>query len=90
MKFRVVRIDAWRNPDGTWWYNDRHTVGYLEINGYPTPRKIFKAARAEGFLSGESIYSVDSYLEFDGIWTIKSKNTDEPLFDLEELDNERD
>ena len=88
MKLEVYQIDAWREPDGSWTYNNWISIDFVEIDGYPTTRRILKTMRNKGYLRDESIYTVDSYLDFDGIWTILHVGTNEPLFDLKEVEDE--
>ena len=90
MKLEVFQIDAWRNPDLTWYYNNRISIGYIEVNGMPTTRKILKALRNKEWLSGSNSYTIDEFLAYDGIYVVMQKNTLEPLFDVVEVEDEND
>ena len=88
MKLEVFQIDAWHNPDLTWYYNNRMSIGYVEVNGMPTTRKILKALRDKEWLSSDNIYTVDDYLAYDGIYVVMQKNTLEPFFDVVEVESQ--
>ena len=82
MKLQVVQIDAWADPDGGWTYNNSIPLTDIEINGELTARKVFRALRGKGFLRKESDYRLDDCFSFEGIWVVKLKEDDMPLFDL--------
>ena len=90
MKLEVFQIDACRNLVHSWYYNNRMSIGFVEVSGMPTVRKILKALRSKGWLSDESIYRVDDFLSFDGVYVVMQKNTLEPLFDIVEVEDEDD
>lgn len=81
-KLKVYQIDAWRDIEGGWTYNNSIPIFKIEIDGEPTSRKILKALRDKEVISPKSLYRVDNYLDYEGIWTVQSKNTYEPLFDV--------
>ena len=89
MKLQVYQIDAWRE-DYSWTYNNSIPICKIEIKGQPTTRKILKSMREKELISNNSIYLVDNYFDYQGIWTVQRKGTLEPLFDLQEIKNEND
>lgn len=82
MKFEIRQIDAWREPDGSWTYNDSIPVGYLEIEGEPTTRRILKAMYDKEILLAKRTFKVDDYFSYDGVWSIQRRDNDMPVFDL--------
>lgn len=85
MKLQVFQIDAWRDPDGGWIYNNSIPLRKIEINGEVTKRKILKALREVNLLGPESIYKIDDYFVYEGMWNVQLRNG-MPLYDvLEEV-----
>ena len=85
MELKVFQIDAWREPDNTWTYNNSIPVGKVEINGEPTTRKLLKALYDKEYLYkplAVGKFTVDHYFDYEGLWTIKQKSDDCPVFDL--------
>lgn len=83
MKLQVFQIDAWRDPDGSWTYNNSIPLRKIEINGEVTKRKIFKALRNVNLLGPESIYQIDDYFVYEGMWNVQLRNG-MPLYDVSE------
>lgn len=84
MWLEIFQIDAWREPDNSWRYNNSFPIGWLEVNGEPTKRKILKALREKELLSPKSIYQVDDYFTFEGTWIVQLRNG-MPLYNLIEF-----
>lgn len=82
MKLTVYEIDAWRNPDGTWQYNNWFKIGKITAPEKMTSRSILKALRESNYLLDKSIYKVDHYFNYNGTWTILLKNNNMPLLEL--------
>lgn len=84
MKYRVLRIDAWR-CDGSWTWNDWHQVGTVDQEEFregTTDRAILMRLRKAGFLGSYSRGRVA--VEDDGInIVIVSRGTREPLLAIE-------
>ena len=84
MKFKVFQIDAWRNPDKTWQYNNWFEIDEVEIKGEPTHRKLLKALRQKSLLYPQRPYLVDDYFSYEGTWSIQLRNG-MPIYDLVEV-----
>ena len=82
MILRVYQIDAWADPASGWTYNDSIHIFDISMNGQPTVRKILKALRNKEVLCPESIYKIDDYFSYEGIWSVQLRSNDMPLFDL--------
>ena len=54
MKFKIWSIDALREPEGNWLWNDKCNVGEIEIAEDASARTIFRVLREVHFLSPES------------------------------------
>lgn len=80
---KILSIDAWRDPDGGWFWNSWYDTGityYLEDG--ETTRSILKNLRDYGLLTEQSKGRVS--IEDDGYnLVIVEKNTREPLFAIE-------
>jgi len=81
--YRVLSIDAWREPEGGWTWNQWYNAGTIPdtcLNW--SNRKLFKWFRDEGKLSSFSTGKIA--LEDDQYnLVIVNKNTREPLFAIE-------
>ena len=77
-KYRLVSIDAWRDFDGGWtwnqWYNVEDSVS---IHNDMTTRQLLKFIRDRGWLTDESKGRVRVDWGWD-IIEIQDKNTGEP------------
>ena len=84
MRLEVFQIDAWREPDRTWTYNNSMSICFVEVDGDPTPRKIIKALRNKEILPPRNKLhvKVDDYFTFDRTWCIQKAGNSMPLFDL--------
>ena len=54
--FTIMSIDAWRDAEGGWYWNNSFKVGAIDrtiVENY-TARKLLKYLREEGFLSDKS------------------------------------
>lgn len=83
IKFDLLSIDAWRDPDGGWQWNAWYTVekGLVFAHDRITPRCILAALRRWDFLTEESKGKL--YIEDDGYnIQILLRNTHEPIFAL--------
>ncbi len=83
-KFKLVSIDAWRDYDNSWYWNNYFEIenGIYFSGDSLTPRKIAKFLRKMGVLTEQSkgrIYVDMSCFEFI---VIQDKNTFEPLLAL--------
>lgn len=81
----ILSIDAWRNCDGGWDWNQWYKVGVIpldEFESLKTPRSIIKYMRHEGYLSERSKGMIavedDQYN-----MTILQKSNRRPLFAIE-------
>lgn len=83
MKGRIVSIDAWREPEGGWSWNQSYTLrDNVEFNNAITARQFFKWMREEGFLSDWSKGRVRLQDDWP-ILEIQDKNNGRPLFAFE-------
>lgn len=80
---KLLSIDAWRDSDGGWFWNNWHKAGEVPLSTVNlTPRRLFAFLRKEGYLSKESAGKVA--IEDDQYnLVIVAKGTREPLFALE-------
>ena len=89
VEFRVLSIDAWRDIEGGWEWNNQYSAGTVEFKTeYPTNRQILKVLRDEGFLTDYSkgrikINRFDDY--YYPAYEICEKGTGEPIFCVEVL-----
>ena len=87
VKFKLLSIDAWREPEGGWTWNNCFTLedGIYILESELTPRKIARMLRQWGYLSEYSkgrIY-VDMGREYmEWFIEIQNKATGEPVFAL--------
>jgi hypothetical protein len=82
--FNVLSIDAWRDPEGGWTWNQWFQAGKLtiEANDLSNNRKVLKALRDEGILglmTGGQVAVEDDGNNIVVMW----KGTREPLFAIE-------
>ena len=77
---RILSIDAWREPEGGWMWNNWHHVG--DIDTIPaTNRKLLAKLRAEGYRMPNPGYAA---IEDDGHnLTIILRSTGEPVLAIE-------
>ena len=82
-QYRVISIDALREPFGNWCWNDTCHLNYIVLDEKNiSPRYIFKLLRDMGYLSEYSKGKV-SLVEFDERnLEIQNRKTLEPLFAL--------
>jgi hypothetical protein len=87
--YRILSIDAWRE-EGGWYWNNSFTVGYCQIKDSDlTTRKILRKMRNWGFLTEKSKGLV-KILDFsERSMEIQNKNSDEPIYALEYMDDEQ-
>lgn len=77
-KYRLVSIDAWRDCDGGWQWNQWYTVeDSVSIPNNMTTRQLLKLMRDRGWLTDESKGRVRVAWEWD-IIEIQDKNTGAP------------
>ena len=78
---KLLSIDAWKDPEGGWQWNQwYHVDDYVDIDY--SPRAILKWLRENGRLSEKSIGRCT--VENDGYnYVIKNRKTDEPYFAIE-------
>jgi len=91
-KFSILSIDAWRESDGGWTWNDAHIIerGVYFGDEALTPRKILRAFRRWGYLNENSKGKVAVRDEYFGtnnlvgsdIIEIVARGTGEPIFAL--------
>lgn len=82
----IRSVDAWRDPDGGWSYNDsfvicREEVKNVLLNPDITNRKLLKFLRDMGVLSAESKGKVRIHESWPYI-EVQNKNTEEPLIQI--------
>ena len=91
VSLKLLSIDAWRDSEGGWYWNDMHCLDDSCLWGVKelTPRKVLNALRRAGFLSdwSKGRVRVDMHDEMmDGyLIEILNKNTGEPLFALSDI-----
>ena len=79
---RILQIDAWREAEGGWTWNDWFHVGDTEAETLSLPpRKLFAKLRAEGYRMPAPGYAA---AEDDGHnLTIIHRHTGEPVLAIE-------
>jgi hypothetical protein len=84
--FKLLSIDAWRDPDGGWTWNNAYTLeeGIVFHHSRLTPRKILAALRRWGYLTNESKgrCRVDDAGTAGDLYEIQDRATGEPLLAL--------
>jgi len=89
IKFRLLSIDAWRQPEGWNWNNWFKLQEGIELTeAQLKPRAVFRWLRDKGYLSDASKGKVmlDDLPTDRYHLTICDRNTGEPLFCLEEME----
>lgn len=83
IKTELRGIDAWRDEDGGWTWNDSWVIedGIYILESELTPRKILRYLRQWGYLTESSKGRVQVVNDGD-IIEILDKNTGEPLLAL--------
>lgn len=80
--YRVLNIDAWRDDEGGWTWNQWFNAGTVSLNINATNRQILKAMRDQGYLSdyskGRVAIDDDQYN-----LVILNKSNLEPVFAIE-------
>lgn len=80
---RVLSIDAWRECDGGWTWNNWHKIGEVDAALCDaTPRQLFRALRDAGYLSSDSAGRVAREDDGHNV-VINDRATGEPLIALE-------
>lgn len=94
---QVKSIDAWREPDGGWYYNDLYTIGEIEVEDITDDQpeakligNIWKALRQSEIMNlrsnrhgpGKGVQGVKIRPSYDNAWEILRRRTDEPLYEL--------
>lgn len=76
----ILSIEAWRNADGGWDWNNWHRVGWYDVAVCDLPpRQLLARLRADGYLAATSAGRVR--VEDDGYnVVVLSRGTSEPLF----------
>jgi len=82
---KILSIDAWREPEGGWNWNQWYTVGNIDKSDFEnlkTARATIKWFRESGFISDYSKGRVA--IDDDGYNVVVcDKNTHEPVFAIE-------
>lgn len=78
----ILSIDAWRDADSGWTWNNWFRIGSItraELDALDTDRKILRYMRASGYLSAQSAGRVS--VDDDGYnVVILARGTREPIF----------
>jgi len=80
--WKVYILDAWRDPEGGWYENNRFRAGEVELPENATNRQILKAMRDQGFLtqgSAGKAAAQNFHSDPPGMWIV-NRNTREPTF----------
>lgn len=88
--WKVTSIEAWREPEGGWTWNQSFRAGTIELPPHASTREMLKRMREDGYLGSKSMGHIrvekiggDPYLiEF------QDKNTGEPFFAIEPVEEE--
>lgn len=88
MEARIVSIEAWREPEGGWTWNNQWLVAELsreQAEKLTTPRKLCRYLREIGRLSEHSRgrVRVEHTAGDPDMYEVCDKGTGEPLFALE-------
>ena len=82
MNYKLLSIDAWRDPEGGWFWNQWYSAGEFDLEENESNRSILRKLRDAGFLNEQSKGKVA--VEDDGYnVVIMTKGTREPLFAIE-------
>ena len=84
MKYEIRSIEAWREPDGGWYWNNSYVIGSLVFEE-PTTRRILRVFREEGYLSEESKGRATVWTDGE-MFEIQDRRTGEPVFALLPVD----
>lgn len=78
----VVSIDAWRDPETGWYWNDQRRCGTIDIDPQWSTRKLLRAFREAGYLATSSAgkCTVDVAGSDPDTIEIQDRRTREPLF----------
>lgn len=81
---KVLSIEAWRESEGGWTWNQWYNVGTVELDTHDlnNARKVLKALRGEGILSPSTAGKVAIDNDQYNIVVI-AKGTREPLYAIE-------
>lgn len=79
----VLSIDAWRDVDGGWTWNNGHRIGRVDLAWCDlNPRALFARMRDAGYLAAASAGRVAREDDGHNV-VIYARGTGEPLFALE-------
>lgn len=79
MKYTLVSIEAWRNSEGGWDWNNQYKLEEVEIDSNISSRKLCKWLRNNFYLNERSKGKVRVNNEYE-IIEILNKATNEPIF----------
>ena len=87
IQFNAIYIDAWRDADGGWSWNDMSQMeaGIVFRADRLTPRLIARKFREWGWLSKESAGKIRVDMSCDECIEIQDKNTGRPIYALSQL-----
>lgn len=88
MTLQVYQIDAWREPDGLWCYNECIPICTVKVKGIPSTRKILNSLyNKELLIKPNAIgkFMVDDYFDYEGTWVVLRRSNQCPVFELKEL-----
>ncbi len=88
MKYRVLSIDAWGNPEDGWDQNDYSLVGHIELRDGLSDAEILEAMCDAGFTSQPTGGSVDVWDGENGAFDVLDAETHEPLFQCQAIEDE--
>lgn len=83
MAYKILSVEAWRDPEGGWTWNAWYDTGERYESHWPkTPREVFARLRELTLLSEAS--KGNMALEDDGYnLVVTNRNTREPIFAIE-------
>jgi hypothetical protein len=85
---KLLSIDAWRDGEGGWNWNNFFLLEEGIFLPDPTPRKVLRFLRNAGFLTdfSKGLLRVDFYPSYDGtLIEIQHRHTFEPVLALSDI-----
>ena len=88
---KILSIDAWRDGDGGWTWNNHYKVGEISLEDFDkltTNRRLLGYMRKHDYLSGRSqgLVRVDNPGCYDGVFIeLQDRRTGEPLFAISSI-----
>lgn len=76
MKYEIRKIDAWRNEEGVWTWNDSRKIGEFKTNAMDQKRAFLYALHKMGIVLKRGKFTID---ESNDIYEVQERRTQEPI-----------